>query len=194
MTKPIVEALRQHAEMMRGLDALVPDIAQVADRMIQCLRKDGTIFWMGNGGSAAESQHLAAELVGRYTRNRSGLASVALTTDTSILTAVANDFGFETVFSRQAEALCRKGDVVVGLSTSGESRNVLLGLRQAKSQGAYTVAMTGTGGGSVGKAADRVLAVPSSVTARIQEAHLLIGHTLCDLIEAGFVAETRDVG
>jgi D-sedoheptulose 7-phosphate isomerase len=144
---------------------------------------------MGNGGSAADSQHLAAELVGRYTRERQGLPSIALTTDTSILTAVANDYGYEQIFARQIDAHCRPGDVVIGISTSGNSPNVLRALELANERGAVTIGMTGGDGGALRPLVRHCLVVPSRNTARIQEGHILIGHLLCDWVEADLVAD-----
>jgi D-sedoheptulose 7-phosphate isomerase len=141
---------------------------------------------MGNGGSAADSQHLAADLVGRFMRERRGFASMALTTDTSVLTAVANDYSFEHVFSRQIEALCTPQDIVVAISTSGNSRNVLAGVLAARERGAFTVGLMGATG-DMGDIVDICLRVPSQVTARIQEAHILIGHILCNWVETEFV-------
>ncbi len=167
-------------ESLRGQRALLEEIAQ---RMTQALADGRTVFWCGNGGSAADAQHLAAEFVGRFRRERPGLPSIALTTDTSVLTSVANDYGFEQVFRRQVEALCVPGDVVVGLSTSGKSANVCLALQAARERGIYTVAFTGQGSGAMAGVTDAVLAVASRDTARIQEAHILCGHMLCDWIE-----------
>jgi len=164
-------------------------IAEMAARTVSCLREGGKICFFGNGGSAADSQHFATEFTVRFTRNRRGLPSLALTTDTSALTACANDFGFETVFARQIEALCRPGDVVVGISTSGNSANVARGLEFARGEGIATFAFTGENPGRCGECADFVLAVPSPVTARVQECHLIAGHLLCDLAELAF-AET----
>ena len=141
------------------------------------------VLWCGNGGSAADSQHMAAELMGRFRRERRGLASIALTTDTSILTAIGNDYGYERVFSRQVEALCVKGDVVVGISTSGNSKNVCAALETAQQLGAFTVALTGAGGGAIASIADITLRIGSEETARIQEGHILCGHMLCDWVE-----------
>jgi D-sedoheptulose 7-phosphate isomerase len=151
------------------------------------LRAGGKILWCGNGGSAADSQHLAAEIVGRFRRERRGLPSVALTTDTSILTSVANDYGFESVFSRQVEALGVPGDLLVGLSTSGNSPNVVAALNAARAQGLGTVAFTGAGGAKLAPLADHLLAIASRDAARIQEAHILAGHMLCDWIELDWV-------
>lgn len=142
-----------------------------------------TVFFCGNGGSAADAQHLAAEFVGRFVRERDGLPAVALTTDTSILTAVGNDYGFDTVFARQVKALARPGDLVVGLSTSGNSVNVLAAFAAAQEAGAKTIAFTGRSGGKMKETADCTITVPADITARIQEMHILIGHILCEWID-----------
>ena len=142
-----------------------------------------TVFFCGNGGSAADAQHLAAEFVGRFVRERDGLPAVALTTDTSILTAVGNDYGFDTVFARQVKALARPGDLVVGLSTSGNSVNVLAAFETAKVAGAKTIAFTGRTGGKMKEVADCAITVPADITARIQEMHIMIGHILCEWID-----------
>jgi D-sedoheptulose 7-phosphate isomerase len=160
-----------------------PVLDAIAQAMTAALHAGGKILWCGNGGSAGDAQHLAAEIVCRFRQSRRGLASIALTTDTSILTAVANDFGFETVFSRQVEALGNAGDVLVGISTSGNSLNVVNALEQARVQGLLTVAFTGQDGGKCATFADHLFAVESRETARIQEAHILAGHMLCDWIE-----------
>lgn len=167
-------------------DTMIADIEQFADLCVAALKQGHTVFFMGNGGSAADCQHLAAEFVVRFKRERKGLAAVALTTDTSILTAGGNDYGFETVFSRQVEALVRPGDVVVGISTSGNSPNVVKGIRAAKEAGAVTIGMTGAGGGQLKELCDLCLRVPSDVTARIQEAHILMGHIVCEMIDEGY--------
>src|SRR6478752_1696434 len=172
---------------MTALRALVPDIERVADRVASSLRAGGTVFWFGNGGSAAQSQHFATELVGRYLVERPGLASLALTTDGALLTAVANDGSFDDVFARQLEALCRPGDVAVGLSTSGASANVVRGIEAARERGAFTVGITGAEGGKVAHVAECALLVPSRDTPRIQEAHLFLGHELCHLVERALV-------
>ena len=174
----------EHLEVVEGIRPLAPALEAVARLMAKCLAGGGKILWMGNGGSAADSQHLAAEFVGRFSRERPGLAAIALTTNTSIMTAVPNDYGFDRIFSRQLEALCRPGDVVVGISTSGNSPNVIDALKLARTQGAITVALGGGDGGAMHGIAEHCLLVPSAVTARIQEAHILIGHLLCDWVEA----------
>jgi D-sedoheptulose 7-phosphate isomerase len=155
----------------------------------ESLGRGGKLFFFGNGGSAADAQHLATELTVRFRRNRRALAAIALTTDTSTVTAIGNDFGFEHLFSRQIEALCSPGDVAIGITTSGNSANVVRGLFKAKEIGAGTVAFTGGDGGRVKDIADIALVVPSANTARIQEMHILIGHILCEAIESAVVEE-----
>jgi len=186
MTRPeiITSALAAHQAVIAQLDPLIPTILALGTRMRDCLRDGGKILLMGNGGSAADCQHIAAEIVGRYKVERKGLPAIALTTDSSILTSVGNDYGFEHIFSRQIEALCTRKDIVVGISTSGNSANVVAGIEAARREQAYTVAMTGTGGGKLAGLCDVTLAIPSGDTPRVQEAHILIGHILCELAEA----------
>lgn len=164
-------------------ETLDTSIQLIGEHLARVLSSGGTIFWCGNGGSAADSQHLAAELVGRFKKNRRALRSIALTTDSSVLTCVANDYSYDDVFARQIEALGRPGDVLVGLSTSGNSENVLRALRVAKEMDLTTIALLGKDGGAAKGLADQALLIPSDSTARIQEAHILIGHILCTLIE-----------
>lgn len=152
--------------------------------MRDCLARGGKILLMGNGGSAADSQHIAAEIVGRYKKERRGLPAIALTTDTSILTSVGNDYGYDYIFARQIEALCRKEDLVIGITTSGNSKNVVNAIEEAKRVGATTVGLTGGSGGKLAGLCDYNLIMPSSDTPRIQEAHIFVGHSLCDLLEA----------
>jgi D-sedoheptulose 7-phosphate isomerase len=187
------QAIDDHQAVMTALSTLVPDMQLVAGRMTESLRGGGTVFWFGNGGSATQSQHFATELVGRYLIDRPGLASIAITSDGALLTAVANDGTFDEIFARQLQALCRPGDVAVGLSTSGNSPNVVNGIEAARARGAFTVAITGGDGGKVGAAADVALKVPSKDTPRIQEAHLFLGHELCHLVETAIVDGERDV-
>jgi D-sedoheptulose 7-phosphate isomerase len=151
--------------------------------MIKCLLRGGKIIWMGNGGSSSDSQHLAAELVGRFRKDRDPISSISLSSNMSIVTAVANDMGYDSIFSRQLGALCRKGDVVVGISTSGNSVNVLEGIRKASSMGACCIGFTGRDGGVLKELVEECIRVPSDDTARIQEAHILAGHIICDLVE-----------
>ena len=177
------KAIAAHHDVIREMEHQQAVLMAIAQAMTAALHAGGKILWCGNGGSAADSQHLAAEIVGRFRQNRRGLASIALTTDTSILTAVANDFGFEAVFARQVEALGNAGDVLVGISTSGTSPNVVAALMQARAEGMVTIAFTGQGGGKSAAFADHLFAVESRETARIQEAHSLAGHMICDWIE-----------
>ncbi len=161
-------------------------VARAAELMIAALAEGRKILFFGNGGSAADAQHLAAELVNRYGRERPALAALALTTDTSILTSIANDTTFEEVFSRQIEALGHAGDVAVAISTSGRSPNVVRAVETARRLGLRTIGLLGRDGGPVGQLVDVPLIVPSAETPRIQEVHILIGHILCDLIEQAF--------
>ena len=158
-------------------------IAVIADRYEATLRGGGTLFFAGNGGSAADAQHVATEYVVRYQTNRPAMRAVALTTDTSLLTACANDMGFEEVFARQVEALAEPGDLLVLHSTSGESPNVIRAAQAAKARGVGVVALLGRSGGQLKDIADLVLVVPATETARIQELHLAIEHVICDLVE-----------
>jgi D-sedoheptulose 7-phosphate isomerase len=176
-------SIDNHLEVVQQLSRQNQILESIAVQMTESLRAGGTIFWCGNGGSAADCQHLAAEFVGRFRRERQGLSSVALTTDTSAITAIANDYGFDQIFRRQIEALCAPGDVVVGISTSGNSRNVCLALMEAKKRGAFTVSFTGESGGKLLALSDIALRIATEETARIQEAHILAGHLLCDLVE-----------
>lgn len=168
----------------RAVEELSKPLVQAAEMISLALRAGGKLLICGNGGSAADAQHYATELVARlYQRERPAMAAIALTTDTSALTALANDYGFEYVFSRQVEALGKEGDVLLGLSTSGNSANVLRAAEEAKRRGMVVVVFTGAGGGKLAELADVVLAVPSKNTMRIQEIHLALGHVLCKLIE-----------
>ena len=156
---------------------------QSAEVFAKALEQGNTIFWCGNGGSASESSHLAVELIGRFKNNRRPLPSVSLNSDTAAITCIANDFGYDEVFARQLEGLARKGDVLVVLSTSGKSENILRALRKGKELGVTTIALLGKGGGEAVSLADHPIVVNSSETARIQEVHLLIGHTFCEFAE-----------
>lgn len=167
-------------------ETYVEKILQMADSMFRTLESGGKVLFCGNGGSAADSQHLAAELLGRFKRSRKGLPALALTTDTSMLTSISNDFGFETVFSRQVEALGKSGDMLVGISTSGRSPNVLRAMERAKQIGLHTVALIGNKTDAVREFADIIISIPSDDTARIQECHITIGHIVCDLVESRF--------
>ena len=171
------EHVKQHAQP--ALDA--------AAAIIGALRAGGKLLLFGNGGSAADAQHVAAEFVGRFRRERAAMAAIALTTDSSVLTSIGNDYAFDRVFARQVEALGRKGDVAFGISTSGASPNVVAGLVAARALGLQTVALTGAGGGAVGRAAAIHVNVPSDVPARVQEVHRTLLHVICDVVERDFV-------
>lgn len=164
-------------------DALVNLLVEVAQVCVEVYRKGKKILIAGNGGSAADAQHFAAELVGRYGFDRPSLPSIALTTDTSNLTAIGNDYGYEYVFSRQLEGLGQEGDLFIGISTSGNSQNVINAFESAKHKGITTVALAGRDGGKMAAMADYAIVVPSNATPRIQESHLLIEHMICDIIE-----------
>ena len=176
----LLESIQVKEELMR---AKLGEIVEIADLVIEALKKNGKVMIFGNGGSASDSQHIAAELVGRFKKDRVALPAIALTTNTSIITALANDYGYEIIFSKQIEALGQKNDVAIGISTSGKAKNVAAAIKQAKKMGIKTVALTGGDGGELAKLADISLLVPSMVTARIQEAHITIGHIICELIE-----------
>jgi D-sedoheptulose 7-phosphate isomerase len=185
-------AIDEHLAVIDSLKDQESVLQMIAEEMARAIFAGHKVLWCGNGGSAADSQHLAAELMGRFRKQRRALPSIALTTDTSILTAVGNDYGYERVFQRQVEALCNKGDVLVGISTSGSSKNVYAALQKARQIGARTIAFTGQGGGTVATVADIALCVASKDTARIQEAHIVCGHMVCDWIERCVCEERRD--
>lgn len=176
----LLESIQVKEELLR---TGVGQIKDIADLIIDCLKKGGKVILFGNGGSAADAQHIAAELIGRFKKDRTALAAIALTTNTSVLTSLANDYGYEVVFAKQVEALGQKNDIAIGISTSGKAKNVSFGLKQAKKNGLKTVALTGGDGGEIAKITDVSLIVHSSVTARIQEAHITIGHIICELVE-----------
>ncbi len=173
-----------HMAMFNALEPLFPMISAVGIKMQDCIQSGGKILVMGNGGSAADSQHIAAEIVGRFKKERKGMPAIALTTDTSILTSVGNDYGYDYIFARQVEALCRPEDLVIGITTSGNSANVVRAMEAAKEIGATTIGLTGGSGGKLNAICDFNLVMPSSVTARIQEAHIFVGHSLCEILES----------
>jgi len=188
ITDILLESIQVKEELLR---TSIKQIKDIADLMIECLRKNGKVILFGNGGSASDAQHIAAEFVGRFKKDRTALAGIALTTNTSVLTSLANDYGYEIVFARQIEALGQKNDIAVGISTSGKAKNVALAIKQAKKMGLKTVALTGGDGGDLAKLADTSLVVPSGVTARIQEAHITIGHIICELVEHALCEELK---
>jgi D-sedoheptulose 7-phosphate isomerase len=183
----ITENFSESAHLkLQAMDALARPIAAAAERMVQCLRNDGKIMSCGNGGSAADAQHFAAELINRFERERPALAAIALTTDTSTLTSIANDYHYDQVFSKQVRALGRRGDLLLAISTSGNSKNVLDAMQAARECQVGVIALTGRSGGKMAEAlqpADIHICVPAQSTARIQEVHLLTLHCLCDAID-----------
>lgn len=186
MESEIEKAFRDHIAAVNALSAskeLSGLIARAASMCIETLNANGRILLAGNGGSAADAQHLAGELVSRFQYDRPGLAGIALTVDTSVLTAVGNDYGYERVFARQLEALARPGDVFIALSTSGNSQNIVEAARWARESSVHTIGLTGRAGGRLRNLVDICICAPSDETPRIQEMHILIGHTLCGLIE-----------
>jgi D-sedoheptulose 7-phosphate isomerase len=178
--RTIQESIQVKETIVRNM---IPEIAQAAAWIVESYRNGGKLVLFGNGGSAGDAQHIAAELVGRFERERRALPAIALTTNTSTLTAIGNDYGYNKIFSRQVEAWVQPADVVIGISTSGNSPNVLEGIAAAKSKGAKTIGLTGEKGGKLASQTDLCLKVPSSNTARIQESHIMIGHLLCLLLE-----------
>jgi D-sedoheptulose 7-phosphate isomerase len=171
------------ATKQRVLDGHLDVIASMAEILVDTLRRGGKVLFCGNGGSAADSQHLAAELIGRFRRERASLPAMALTTDTSILTALANDYSYECVFARQVEAFGNGGDVLIGISTSGNSPNVLRAMETARNLGMRTIGWSGEGGGKLAETAELCFRVPSRETSHIQETHITVGHIVCELIE-----------
>ncbi|MCS6840400.1 MAG: D-sedoheptulose 7-phosphate isomerase [Roseiflexus sp.] len=167
----------------RTLESQLPVIVAIAERIVDTFRRGGKVLLCGNGGSAADAQHIAAEFVSRFRRERRGLPAIALTTDTSILTAIGNDYGYERVFARQVEALGQPGDVVVGISTSGAAASVLAAMRAARNGGMATIGLTGATGGLLIGHVDLCLCVPSQNTARIQEVHITVAHVVCEIVE-----------
>jgi D-sedoheptulose 7-phosphate isomerase len=167
-------------------------LAHVATQIVRSLRAGGKVLFFGNGGSAADAQHLTAEFTGRYLKERRALAALALSTNSSSVTAIGNDYGFDLVFARQLEALGKEGDVAVGISTSGNSRNVIRAFEVAKSKSIYTVALTGASGGAMKKIADCTISVPTEETPRIQECHILAGHIICEIAELGLFEDLEN--
>jgi D-sedoheptulose 7-phosphate isomerase len=185
MNERIAASLEAHRQVANELaQECAGRIEEAARRVVGCYRAGGKVLAFGNGGSAADAQHFVAELVGRYQLERAALPAIALTTDTSILTAVANDYGYDDVFKRQVEAHARPGDIVVGISTSGNSESVLRALRRARELRAVTIGLSGGSGGKLTSAVDLAILVPSTQTARIQEGHITIIHILCEVVEA----------
>ena len=187
MRSTIEFEFREHLKTAQAtLECITEPLETVANLCIDSFRNGGKILIFGNGGSAADVQHIAAEMVGRYKVERKGLPAIALTTDTSALTSIGNDYGYDQVFNRQVEALANKGDVVIGISTGGSSTNVISALRLAKDLGCKTIGFSGRDGGEMNTLCNVNLVVPAEDTPRIQEMHIVIGHTICHLIDQAF--------
>lgn len=191
MEDEIIKQLEDNIALQRYLQEQAEILTTIAELLIQAFQKGNKVFLFGNGGSAADAQHIACELSGKFYLNRNPLPAIALTTNTSSLTAIGNDYGYEEVFARQVKGLVREGDIVIGISTSGNSPNVLRGTEQAKQMGAITIALTGQGG-KLKELTDFVLSVPSNDTPRIQEAHITAGHIICYLVENALFGNTEN--
>jgi len=178
-----IEHLKISSDAMESITEKIDEAASIC---IDCLKRDNKILICGNGGSAADAQHIAAEIVGRYKTNRKGLPAIALTTDSSAITAISNDFGYLNVFDRQIEALASEGDVLIGISTGGSSKNVINGIKRANQMKCMTIGFSGKDGGMLNSLCDLNIIVPSNNTPRIQEVHILIGHIICQLIDNAF--------
>ena len=185
MIKLIERNLAEHREVLEQLHSLEDTIEKTAIMMVDSLKNGKTIFWCGNGGSASDAQHLAGELIGRFKGDRKPLKSISLNADSAVMTCILNDYSYEYIFSRQIEALGVEGDILVGISTSGQSTNINNALNAAKNKKMHTVGFLGKGGGEGLKIVDHGIVIPSQSTARIQEMHITIGHILCELIEEG---------
>jgi len=185
--KQIIETIETHKKMLAELQKSgIERVAAIAEAITAALEQNGTVYLCGNGGSAADAQHIAGELVGRFSRERRALAAVALSTDTSIITSIANDYAYEKVFSRQVEALVREGDILWAFSTSGTSANIIAAVQSAKQKGAYVIAFTGKTNSKLEQIADICFCADSESTARSQEIHQLAYHIICDLVECSF--------
>ncbi len=182
--KQVIEESVSLKTLLLKDEAFLMEIEKVKDVMVKALKDGKKILWCGNGGSAADSQHLAAEFSGRFYYDRPPLRSEALHVNTSYLTAVANDYSYDVIYSRMVKAMGDKGDVLVGISTSGNSKNIVLAFEQAKENGMITIGFTGNGGGKMKEGADYILDIPSKDTPRVQECHIMVGHILCELVEA----------
>jgi len=185
MEEKIIEELRESAAVKTALanEVTVKQISKVVNLILTTITHNNVIYLFGNGGSAADAQHIAAEMVGRFKLDRPALPAVALTTNTSILTSISNDYASSSMFARQVEALVRENDLVIGISTSGNSANVIEGIKAAKTRGAITIGLTGENGGKLGKMVDICLRAPSNNTPRVQEVHITLGHIICSMIE-----------
>jgi D-sedoheptulose 7-phosphate isomerase len=183
----IADELQEHIDVATKMKALLTNIQEAADLIANAFKNGNKVLLFGNGGSAADAQHIAAELTGRYKIERQALPAIALTTDTSALTAISNDYGYDNVFTRQIEAFASDGDIVIGISTSGSSKNIINALRSAKEKGCICIGLSGNSGGQMNGICDINLIVPSTNTPRIQEMHIFIGHTMCQTIDQKYL-------
>ena len=181
----IKRIIKEHFDLKDSMESISIKIDEFSKKIVTALKKNGTIFWCGNGGSASDSQHLAAEFVGRFEKNRAPLKSISLNTDTSIMTALSNDYSYDIIFQRQLEALGNSNDLLVVISTSGNSNNIINVLKEAKKKNIFSVALLGKNGGKAKDLSDLSIIVPSNSTARIQEMHILIGHIACSIAKKG---------
>ena len=186
MNKIIQSNLEEHKEVLNQLNSIESSIEAVAKLLICSLKEDKTVFWCGNGGSASDSQHLTGELIGRFNGHRKPLKSISLNADSAVMTCIVNDYGYEHIFSRQIEALGAEGDILIGISTSGNSNNINNAFRMANEKKIHTIGFLGKGGGEALKLVEHSILIPSQSTARIQEMHILIGHTICHLVDQAF--------
>jgi len=187
----ISNILFESSEIIKNSSSLIKEIEKTINEITECYKKHNKVLIFGNGGSAADAQHIAAELIGRFKKERKSLPAIALTTDTSVISSLANDYSFEKIFSRQCESLVTKGDIVIGISTSGNSKNVQAGLITAKKMGAKTIGLLGNKGGKIKNYVDIPIIVNSSSTPRIQEVHRIIYHIICEMIEKNIVSKVR---
>jgi D-sedoheptulose 7-phosphate isomerase len=193
MQERIISIFQKSIEAKQAFLQLNMDqLERVVTEIVKALRGGRKVVFFGNGGSAADAQHLAAEFVNRFFYDRGALAAIALTTDSSVITSISNDYAYDQIFSRQIEALGKEGDVAIGISTGGNSPNVLLGLQKARQMGLYTIALSGGAGGKMKTAAEISLIVPSQQTPRIQEVHITIGHVICELVEETLFPKERE--
>ncbi len=189
MKKQLEKQIKESIQAKQSID--LDQVLSVGTYISEQLKKDKKILLAGNGGSAADAQHIAAEFVGRFVKERPALPAIALTTDTSALTAIGNDYGYNAIFSRQLEGLGRAGDCMILISTSGNSQNLIEAATVAKNKHIYTVALTGKGGGALGTVCDELIEIDATTTARIQESHILVGHLLCDIVETHLYPESQ---
>ena len=193
MKNKITELLNESIEVKKKVvESLTDDIEKAVSAVVECYKNDGKLILFGNGGSAADSQHIAGEMIHQFElKGRKALPAIALTTDSSVMSAIGNDWGFDKVFERQVEGLAKKEDVVIGFSTSGNSGNIVKAVEQAKKKGAFTIVFSGRDGGKLKKVADLSIIIPSDSTARIQESHITVGHILCKLVEEELFEEDK---